>query len=144
MEIFYAAGKAGEYDIGEAEEQIASTATSIEELDELTQKYSLSAETYGKAITGLFTSAAAEAESLEELEALSNKVLESGGEINAEAYQEAFERLATEALANAQTLEELDAAVAKFGLNENDEEYTQNLMRIAEGYDSCSDALLNY
>ena len=44
----------------------------------------------------------------------------------------------------AQSLAELDAAVGQFGLNTMDETYTQNLQRIAEGYDSCKTALENY
>ena len=50
---YMAAGDAGEYDASEFEEMIASTAKSVEELDQLTQQYGLSAETYNKAWSGL-------------------------------------------------------------------------------------------
>jgi hypothetical protein len=38
----------------------------------------------------------------------------------------------------------LDAVVSDFNLKELDESYTQNLMRIAEGYESCAEELANY
>jgi hypothetical protein len=82
MNKFMAAGDVGKYSIAEAEEKIASTATSIEELDALTEQYSLSTETYAKAITGLFADAANEAESLEELDELKQKVIDAGGTVN--------------------------------------------------------------
>lgn len=53
MNKFMVEGNEGTYDVAEAEERIASMATSIEELDQLTQQYGLSAETYNKAWAGL-------------------------------------------------------------------------------------------
>jgi hypothetical protein len=68
MAMFYAAGDDGSYDFKELEEKIASTATTIEELDALKEQYALSDETYAKSMTGLFYSAANAATSLEELD----------------------------------------------------------------------------
>ena len=66
------------------------------------------------------------------------------GEISLEAYNKQFAALQQEAFNTATTLAELDAAADQFGTDTTDESYTQNLMRIAEGYDSCSEELKNY
>jgi division protein CdvB (Snf7/Vps24/ESCRT-III family) len=98
MNKFMAAGDEGLYDVSAAEEKIASIATSIEELDQLTEQYSLSEATYAKAITGLFASAANEAKSLTELDELKKKVLDAGGEVNNDVYLENVKRLSEEAM----------------------------------------------
>lgn len=66
------------------------------------------------------------------------------GHITAEQWSTRFAALANEAMGAAQSLAELDAAAQQFGVSENDEAYTQNLMRIAEGYESCADELADY
>ena len=66
------------------------------------------------------------------------------GAITAEQYTARFEELSQDAAASATSLSELDAVVDQFQLGENDEAYTQNLIRIAEGYESCADELKDY
>ena len=66
------------------------------------------------------------------------------GDISEEAWAKQAQVLETNAAQNAETLAQLDSVVSNFGLNELDESYTQNLMRIAEGYESCADELANY
>ncbi len=130
MNKFMAAGDEGLYDVSAAEEKIASIATSIEELDALTEQYSLSQETYAKAITGLFASAASEAQSLEELDELKQKVLDAGGEVNNDVYLENVTRLSEEAMNAADSMDAL--AQAKYeaesrGAEIDPELYTENI-----------------
>ena len=66
------------------------------------------------------------------------------GDISEEAWAKQAQVLEANAAQNAETLAQLDSVVANFGLNGLDESYTQNLMRIAEGYESCADELANY
>lgn len=72
-----------------------------------------------------------------------NAMMDSG-EITKEAWEGQAAYLESVAAQNAATLAELDAVVSDFNLNGLDESYTQNLMRIAEGYESCADELANY
>ena len=135
MNKFMVAGDEGLYDVSAAEEKIASLATSIEELDELTAEYSLSNETYAKAITGLFASAANEAKDLEELDELKQKVLDAGGEVNNDVYLENVKRLTEESMNAASSIEELnkakDEAQAR-GAEVDMELYANNVRRVAE------------
>ena len=66
------------------------------------------------------------------------------GDISEEAWAKQAQVLEANAAQNAETLAQLDSVVTNFGLNGLDESYTQNLMRIAEGYESCADELANY
>jgi hypothetical protein len=135
MNKFMAAGDEGLYDVSAAEEKIASIATSIEELDELTAQYGLSTETYAKAITGLFASAANEAENLEELDELKQKVLEAGGEVSEDVYLENVKRLTEESMNAASSIEELNAAKRESesrGAAVDMELYADNVKRVAE------------
>ena len=66
------------------------------------------------------------------------------GEISTEAWAKQAVVLEEAAGKNANTLAELDQVVADFGLNKLDETYTQNLLRIAEGYESCAEEATNY
>ena len=68
----------------------------------------------------------------------------AAGDISEEAWAKQAQVLEANAAQNAETLAQLDSVVANFGLNGLDESYTQNLMRIAEGYESCADELANY
>ena len=68
----------------------------------------------------------------------------ANNEISTEAWQKQADYLESVAAQNATTLAELSAVIADFGLQENDENYIQNLMRIAEGYESCADELADY
>ena len=72
-----------------------------------------------------------------------NAMMDSG-EITKEAWEAQASYLETVAAQNAATLAELDSVVSDFNLNGLDESYTQNLMRIAEGYESCADELADY
>ena len=72
-----------------------------------------------------------------------NAMLEEG-EISTEAWAKQAVVLEEAAGKNANTLAELDQVVADFGLNKLDETYTQNLLRIAEGYESCAEEASNY
>lgn len=142
MNKFMAAGDEGLYDVSAAEEKIASTATSIEELDALTEQYSLSAETYGKAITGLFSGAAAEAESLDELANIMQKVKDAGGEVNMDVYHDNVRRLAEEGLNAAGSLSELQntwSQALATGAELDYNIYADNLLRLAESYSICAD-----
>ena len=65
-------------------------------------------------------------------------------QISPEAWGQQAAYLETVAAQNAQTLAELDTVITDFGLQEDDETYIQNLMRIAEGYESCADELADY
>ena len=144
MNIFMAAGANGDYNISEAEEQIASTATSIEELDALTEKYQLSAETYGKAISGLFADAAAGAETLEELDAVKKKVEDAGGTVADSVYLDNVVRLTEEAMNAAKSIEDLnkakDEAQAR-GAEVDMELYADNVRRVAEESMGAADSL---
>ena len=82
---------------------------------------------------------ASTATSIQEL----NTMLEEG-EISTEAWAKQAVVLEEAAGKNANTLAELDQVVADFGLNKLDETYTQNLLRIAEGYESCAEEATNY
>lgn len=135
MNIFMAAGANGDYNISEAEEQIASTATSIEELDALTEKYQLSAETYSKAISGLFADAAAGAKTLEELDEVKKKVEDAGGTVAESVYLENVKRLAEESMNAAKSIEDLNKAksdAASRGAEIDMELYADNVKRVAE------------
>ena len=66
------------------------------------------------------------------------------GSITLESYNKQSQLLVADAAANASTLAELNAAVGQVELDSTDETYTQNLMRIASGYDSCKQALEAY
>ena len=68
----------------------------------------------------------------------------AAGDISEEAWAKQAQVLEANAAQNAETLAQLDSVVTNFGLNGLDESYTQNLMRIAEGYESCADELANY
>ena len=144
MNIFMAAGANGDYNISEAEEQIASTATSIEELDALTEKYQLSAETYSKAISGLFADAAAGAETLEELDAVKKKVEDAGGTVADSVYLDNVVRLTEEAMNAAKSIEDLnkakDEAQAR-GAEVDMELYADNVRRVAEESMGAADSL---
>ena len=72
-----------------------------------------------------------------------NAMLEEG-EISTEAWAKQAVVLEEAAGKNANTLAELDQVVTDFGLNKLDETYTQNLLRIAEGYESCAEEAANY
>ena len=82
---------------------------------------------------------ASTATSIQEL----NTMLEEG-EISTEAWAKQAAVLEEAAAKNANTLAELDTVVNDFGLNSMDESYTQNLIRIAEGYESCAEEVANY
>lgn len=147
MNKFMAAGDSGLYDVSAAEEKIASMATSIEELDELTREYQLSTETVGKAMTGLFASAAAEAQTIDELNSLMNRVQESGGEVDMEVYLDNLKRIAEEGMAAATSLEELQTIYMRakeYGAEIDYNEYAENLMRLAEGYENCAEEVKKY
>ena len=144
MNIFMAAGANGDYNISEAEEQIASTATSIEELDALTEKYQLSAETYSKAISGLFADAAAGAKTLEELDEVKKKVEDAGGTVADSVYLDNVVRLTEEAMNAAKSIEDLnkakDEAQAR-GAEVDMELYADNVRRVAEESMGAADSL---
>ena len=147
MNMFYEQGDAGTYDFGELEEKIASTAGSIEELDALTKEYALSEETYAKAITGLFYSAAAEAESITELNDLKKKVEDAGGEVNLDYYNEQVQRLAKSGADSAESLTELQDVMrqaAATGAEIDYSIYADNLIRLAEGYSNCAEEIASF
>ena len=68
----------------------------------------------------------------------------TSGEIGLDAYNRQVEVLKQATIDNAESLAELDAAVIEYGLNSYSEEYTQKLMDIAEGYESCTKELEAY
>lgn len=82
---------------------------------------------------------ASTATSIQEL----NTMLDEG-DISAEAWAKQAMVLEEAAAKSATTLAELDQVVTDFGLNDMDESYTQNLIRIAEGYESCAEEVANY
>ena len=61
---------------------------------------------------------------------------------------EDFEARSVELIANladkATSLEELDGIASAFGLTQDNEVYTQNLIRLAENYDSCAEVVQQY
>ena len=155
--IFMAAGDAGEYDISAAEEKIASTAESLQELKDLQAEFELSDSTYGKAAIGLYADAANEAESIYDLVSTTKEIIDAteGSDVeftDYETYTENLERLTQEGLEAAQTLGELEAVWAESttagamgsGLDEFEldyQMYADNLIRLGENYSICADEI---
>lgn len=66
------------------------------------------------------------------------------GEISLEAYNTQINILTTQAMNEVESLSELDSLKNMYNISNNDELYTQNLIRLGETYDNCTEAVKNY